>query len=229
MRGSDGQREKPARRSELTALTADAIESVDSTGQLPEVLGLAEHLRDALWRVDSARAAAVDAPGGLIVAGMGGSAAGARLAIAALGPRLTRPFVVADGYSLPGWAGPSTLVLASSYSGSTEETLSAYDDAAQRGAPRIVATTGGGLAERARRDGVPVIPIPGGFEPRAAIGYSLVGALEAAFLGGAAPSVRSEVEAASALVDELVAEWGPDAPEDSEAKSIARALHGTIP
>ena len=95
-----------------------------------------EHLRDALWRVESSGARPVDAPGGLIVAGMGGSAAGARLAIAALGPRLTRPFVVSDGYALPGWAGESTLVLLRRYSGSTEETLSAYDDAVARGAPR---------------------------------------------------------------------------------------------
>ena len=84
-----------------------------------------------------------------------------------------------------------------------------------------------GLA-RARADGVPVVPIPGGFQPRAAIGYSLVGALEAASWAGAAPSVRSEIEAAAALASELVAEWGPDAPEDSLAKSIARrvARHG---
>ncbi|HET6550042.1 MAG TPA: bifunctional phosphoglucose/phosphomannose isomerase, partial [Solirubrobacter sp.] len=143
--------------------------AVDSTGQLDEVLGLGEHLRDGLWRVESSGARPVDAAGGLIVAGMGGSASGARLAVAALGSRLTRPFVVSDGYELPGWAGPSTLVLCSSYSGCTEETLSAYDAAAAAGAPRIVASTGGPLVERARRDGVPVIPVPGGFQPRAAI------------------------------------------------------------
>ena len=67
-----------------------------------------------------------------------------------------------------------------------------------------------------------MIPIPGGFQPRAAIGYSLVGALEAAALGGAAPSVRAEVEAAAALVESLVEEWGPDGAEDSLAKSLAR-------
>ncbi len=201
--------------------------TLDSTGQLGEALGLSEHLRDALWRVDSSGAKPVDATGGLIVAGMGGSAAGARLAIAALGGRLRRPMVVADGYALPGWAGPETLVLCSSYSGATEETLSAYDDAVERGAPRLVVSTGGPLVERARRDGVPVIPIPGGFQPRAAIGYSLVTALEAAALAGAAPLVRDEVEAAADLADTLSAEWGPDG--HGEAKEIARALHGTVP
>jgi glucose/mannose-6-phosphate isomerase len=213
----------------MTALTREAIAAIDSTGQLDEVLGLAEHLEDALWRVDSSGAQPVDAPLGLVVAGMGGSGIGARLAAAALGSRLTRPFFVADGYALPGWAGPSTLVLASSYSGNTEETLSAYEEAVSVGAPRIVATTGGALAARAREDGVPVVPIPGGFQPRAAIGYSLVAALEAARLAGAAPSVRGEIEAASALVSELVEEWGPDAPADSLAKSIAVSLQGTVP
>jgi glucose/mannose-6-phosphate isomerase len=210
-------------------LSREAIAAVDSTGQLDEALGLAEHLEDALWRFDSAGARPVDAAGGVIVAGMGGSAAGGRLAAAALGSRLQRPLVVSDGYALPGWAGPSTLVFASSYSGNTEETLAAYDEAGERSCPRIVATTGGELAARARRDGVPVVPIPGGFQPRAAIGYSLVGALEAAALGGAAPSLRSEVEAAATLAETLAAEWGPDAPEDSLAKALARALHGTVP
>jgi glucose/mannose-6-phosphate isomerase len=171
----------------------------------------------------------MDASGGVVVAGMGGSAAGARLALAALGPRLRRPFAIADDYALPGWVGPDTLVLCSSYSGTTEETLSAYDDAVARGAPRLVATTGGPLAERARHDGVPVIPVPGGFQPRAAVGYSLVAALEAAALAGAAPSLREEVEGAAALVAQLAPEWGPDGPEDGEAKTVARRLHGTVP
>jgi glucose/mannose-6-phosphate isomerase len=173
--------------------------------------------------------APVEAPGGLVVAGMGGSAIGGRLAAAALWDRLRRPLAVADGYALPGWVGSGTCVLCSSYSGNTEETLAAYDDAGERGATRLVATTGGALAERARRDGVPVIPVPGGFQPRAAVGYALVAALEAAALCGAGPSLREEVEAAASLAEGLAPEWGPDGPEDGEAKALARRLHGSIP
>ncbi len=198
----------------MAALDRAAVEAVDSTRQAAEIGDLAAHLRDAVWRVDSAAIKPFDTPGGVVVAGMGGSAVGGRLALGALGPRLTRPFVVADGYALPSWIGPSHLVLASSYSGDTEETLSGYDDALERGAARVVATTGGGLAERARRDGAPVIPLPGGFQPRAAVGYGLVSALEVAALAGAAPSIRDEIEAAAALAETLAAEWGPDAPED---------------
>ncbi len=210
------------------ALDAAAVAAVDSTGQAAEMLDLGDHLQDALWRVESAAIAPVDATA-LVVAGMGGSAIGGRLALGAIGSRLKRPLAIADGYALPGWAGSETLVLCSSYSGTTEETLAAYDDALERGARRIVATTGGRLAERARRDGVPVIPLPGGFQPRAAVGYSLVAALEAAALSGVAPSLRDEVEAAASLAQELAQGWGPEAAEDSEAKALARRLHGTVP
>jgi glucose/mannose-6-phosphate isomerase len=211
------------------ALDAAAVAAVDSTGQVGDMLDLGDHLMDALWRVESAAIEPVDAPGGMIVAGMGGSAIGGRLALGAIGPRLRRPLAIADGYALPGWAGRETLVLCSSYSGTTEETLSAYDDAVERGAPRIAATTGGPLAERARRDGVPVIPLPGGFQPRAAVGYSLVAALETAALCGAAPSLREEVEAAASLAEGLAQQWGPEGPEDGEAKALAGRLHGTVP
>ena len=212
----------------MAALDRDAVAAVDSTGQAAEICDIAAHLRDAVWRVDSAAIAPVDAPGGVVVAGMGGSAVGGRLALAALGPRVTRPFAVADGYALPPWTGEEHLVLCSSYSGNTEETLSAYDDAVGRGAARLVATTGGELAARARRDGVRVIPLPGGFQPRAAVGYGLVSALEAAAVGGAAPSLRDEIEAAAALAERLAAEWGPDGAEDGLAKELARTLHGTV-
>jgi glucose/mannose-6-phosphate isomerase len=211
------------------ALDRAAVAAVDSTGQAAEMLDLGTHLRDALWRVDSAAIPPQDARGGLIVAGMGGSAVGGRLALAALGQRLSRPLEVVGGYHLPGWAGPDTVVLCSSYSGATEETLACYDEALERGAPRVVASTGGPLVERARRDGVPVIPVPGGFQPRAAVGYSLVSALEVAAVAGAAPAIRDEVEAAAALADELAAQWGPDGAEDGEAKALARRLAGTIP
>ena len=86
---------------------------------------------------------------------------------------------VADGYELPPWAGPDTLVLCSSYSGDTEEVLACYDEALERGAPRRRHHRRRARRARAARRR-PVIPLPGGFQPRAAVGYSLVAALEAA-------------------------------------------------
>ena len=135
----------------MDALDRETIAAVDSTGQLDEVLGLAEHLRDALWRVDSlGRAAGRRARrrdrrrhGRL-----GRRARGWRSR--ALGPRLTRPLVVADGYALPGWAGPSTLVLSLELLGQHRgDARRPTTTPSTRGAPRLVATTGG-AAGRAR-------------------------------------------------------------------------------
>ena len=206
-----------------------AVAAADPSGQAAEIGDLGIHLSDALWRVESAGLRPEPAPGGLVVAGMGGSGIGGRLAAAALGPRATAPVTLVSGYGLPPWVGRDALVLCSSYSGATEETLACYDDATARGARRVVATTGGALAERARRDGVPVVPLPGGFQPRAAVGYLTVVALEAAALCGAGPSLRGEVEAAAALASNLAAEWGPDGPAHGEAKAVARRLAGTVP
>ena len=210
-------------------LDSAAVAAVDSSAQAADILGLPDHLLDALWRVEAANLYPVDTPGGLVLVGMGGSGVGGALARAALGPRLTRPLELTRDESIPAWVGPGTLVLCSSYSGDTEETLAAYDAAGEAGAPRVVSASRGELAARARRDGVPVVPLPGGFQPRAAVGYAFVVALELAALAGAAPSARGEVEVAAELARSLAAEWGPDAAEDNEAKAMARRLDGTVP
>jgi glucose/mannose-6-phosphate isomerase len=137
--------------------------------------------------------------------------------------------VGSDGYDLPPWVDEGVVVLCSSYSGGTAETLSCYEQARRRGAAVIAATTGGCLEELARRDGVPVIPLPTGFQPRAAVGYSLVCALEVVALAGAAPSLRAELEAAAEPLEALAAEWGPAGPENGRAKALAHRLHRTVP
>jgi glucose/mannose-6-phosphate isomerase len=209
-------------------LSRESIAVLDGSGQLSDVLGLPDQLRDALWRVESAAIEPRDAPGGLIVAGMGGSAIGGALARAALGDRASRPIMVARGYALPAWTTPDATVLCSSYSGNTEETLAVYEAAGALGAHRIVATTGGRLAAAARADGIPVIPLAGGFQPRSAVAYSLVIALEVAGLCGAGERLHAEIDVAAAHAERLVELWGPDAPEDSLPKELARGLHGTV-
>ena len=90
-------------------------------------------------------------------------------------------------------------------------------------------TTGGKLAEVAREEGVPVIGVPAGMQPRAAVIYMTIGALECAALCGAAPAVHAEIDTATSLLEQLIEEWGPGAGEDSLAKQVARDLVGTIP
>jgi glucose/mannose-6-phosphate isomerase len=210
-------------------LSAEAVAAVDTSGEVNDILSLPEQLRDALWRVESANLTASDAAGGMVVAGMGGSAIGGLLAREVLGDRASRPIAVARDYGLPGWTTPETTVLCASYSGNTEETLAAYEAAGALGARRIVATTGGKLAEAARAEQVPVIPLPGGFQPRTAVAYSLVIALEVAGLCGAGERLHSEIDVAAGHAERLAKEWGPDSRNDSLAKELARGLHGTVP
>ncbi|HEV7847392.1 MAG TPA: bifunctional phosphoglucose/phosphomannose isomerase [Thermoleophilaceae bacterium] len=211
------------------SLDKDSIEAVDPEGMLGDVLAQPLQLGDALWRTQSAGIGAHDRPGGLVVCGMGGSAIGGDLAKAALGDRATRQITIVRGYALESWTPPESLVLCASYSGETEETLACFEAAGAAGAQRVVLTTGGTLAALAREEGVPVIGVPAGMQPRAAVVYMTIAALECAALCGAAPGLHSEIDTAVALLERLVEEWGPAAAEDSLAKSVARSLDGTLP
>jgi glucose/mannose-6-phosphate isomerase len=165
------------------------------------VMAMPDHLRDAIWRIESARLRTMEAPAA-IVCGMGGSAIGGDLGAAALGDRLSLPMFTIRGYELPAWAPAGSAVLCSSYSGDTEETLACYEAAEALGAQRLVATTGGELAEAARRDGVPVIGLPAGLQPRAAVAYMFCSATELAVLAMAASRIHTEIDAAAAHLEE---------------------------
>jgi glucose/mannose-6-phosphate isomerase len=190
---------------------------------LDDVLAIPDHLRDALWRVESARLEPADAAG-LLVCGMGGSAIGGALAAAALGDRLTRPLIAVRGYELPSWATPEWAVLCSSYSGNTEETLACFEAAEALGARRVVASTGGALVADAREAGVPVIGLPGLLPaPRTAVAYMLVCALEVAALAAAAPRLHVEIDAAAAFLSERLDDL------QARAAEIAERLSGAAP
>jgi glucose/mannose-6-phosphate isomerase len=203
----------------------ERLREVDAGHQLDAVLAIADHLRDALWRIESARVVGAGESGapGAMVCGMGGSAIGGDLAAAALGDRCTLPLLTVRGYELPPWITPDWIVVCSSYSGNTEETLACMEAAGALGARRIVATTGGRLAQAARDAGVPVIGLPGTMPaPRAAVGYAFVIAAEAAALAGA-PRIHTEIDAAAAHL-EVCREGLLD-----RAERIAAQVEGTVP
>jgi glucose/mannose-6-phosphate isomerase len=211
------------------SLDRETIARVDVSDMLTDILAIPEHLRDGLWKVESAGLEPWDSPGGIIVAGMGGSAIGGELARAILGDHASRPLITARAYGLPPWTTHDTTVVCASYSGDTEETLTCYEAAGVIGATRVVVTSGGKLAQLARADGVPVIPVAGGYQPRAAVAYLTVAVLEVATLAGVGPRMNSEIDVAADHLEELVVDWGPEGAEDCEPKRLARSLNGTIP
>lgn len=199
-----------------------AIREVDSAGQLDDVLEMPDHLRDALWRFESAGITPFEATG-LVVCGMGGSGVGGSLARAALGDRMLKPMLIIRDYELAPWTPGGHAVLCCSYSGNTEETLGCFAAAEALGNRRLVATTGGALADSAREAGVPVIGIPAGLQPRAAVGYLFAIAAEAAVLIEAAPAIRMDIDGAAAWL-----ELQRDALIERSAE-IASRIQGTVP
>jgi glucose/mannose-6-phosphate isomerase len=190
---------------------------------LEDILAIPDHLRDAVWRVESARLRREESAG-VLVCGMGGSAVGGDLAAAVLGERLRRPLLTVRGAVLPSWATAEWTALCSSYSGGTEETLACFEAAGELGARRVVASTGGPLVEAARAADVPVIGLPGLLPaPRAAVAYMLVCAAEVGAAAGVAPRIEAELESAAAALGERREELRRRAGE------LAGALGGAVP
>ena len=164
----------------------------------------------------------------IVLAGMGGSALAAGIAKDWLD--LPLPFEVVRSYSLPKYVGNQTLVIASSHSGNTEETLAALDQAVERGALIAIIASGGALLERAQADGLPYVQIVGDVQPRMALFSNLralVTLLEAyGIIGG----VLGELEAVGQRLGRTAAQWRADVlATDNHAKQIALQLVGKTP
>lgn len=205
----------------------------DPQDMMGAVRGLPEQCADAKRIAMDADLGKVSGAGvrAIVLAGMGGSAIGGDLVAATFEGVLTAPMRVVRDYHIPAYVGADTLFLASSNSGNTEETLAAYDAAKAAGARIVALSTGGELAQRAARDGVPLVSFPGGLQPRAALGYALVPVLAVlARLDLMPRAVVSEVDEAVEVLGQLRSELEPDAPHDANpARRLAAHFHGKIP
>ena len=159
------------------------------------------------------------------VLGMGGSAIGGDLAAALLASDLRVPMSVHRDYGLPGYVDKDSLVIASSHSGDTEETLSGFAEAKKRGARIVVVTGGGTLAKEAERAKLPLVRFSYAAQPRAALGWSLT--LVLGVLSGAGV-VRDLSDDVAAAVRELQAYKSLFETEDERARSLARKFHGRV-
>jgi glucose/mannose-6-phosphate isomerase len=159
----------------------------------------------------------------VVIAGMGGSGISGRIAQGLLWDESRVPLRVCNDYEIPGSVSSRTLFVAVSHSGDTEETLSAFAQARRRGC-RIAAITGGGeLGRQAAQAGIPVLVVPGGMPPRAALGHlfsTLLGLLEG--LGLCGPQ-RQGLSEAVGLMRARRGAWL------ARARAVARHLTGRLP
>lgn len=165
----------------------------------------------------------------VVVVGMGGSAVGGLLLSDLLDPEPAPPLTVCRTYSLPHHVGRDSLVLVSSYSGNTEETLSVFHQAQARGCKVVCLTSGGRLAEEARGRGIPLFTIPYQGEPRTALGFSLLAPLAILQGLGLVVDKTPQVEETLDVLRARVAELRQEVPlESNGAKTLARSLAGRI-
>lgn len=167
----------------------------------------------------------------ILLTGMGGSALAADIARNWLGSRLSLPFEISRNYDLPNYVGPSTLVIVSSYSGNTEETLSALSDAQKRRARIVVMTAGGQLLDIAREKKYFTLQLPKVSQPRLSVMAGLK-ALACMFsdmglIGDM--DVRRELINTGDWLDKVKFTMSLDNPEDDNpAMQLARHLHREV-
>lgn len=201
--------------------------------------GMGDRIAEIGQQIDEARklVASFPHPGpefaramNILILGMGGSAIGADLVRALVEGQSTVPILVSRDYRVPGFVGPETLAIASSHSGDTEETLSATEDALQRGAKVIVMTTGGKLAQMARERNLPILHFQSAAQPRAALGFSF--GLLLGLLGklGYVDEALFGMDEAVAMARSAPLSLGPDVPTDvNPAKQMALRIQGKLP
>ncbi len=134
-------------------------------------------------------------------------------------------------YFLPGWIGERTLVVLSSYSGGTEETLTATSQALDRNALTVAITSGGKLGGHyPTEEGVPVVPVAPGYQPRAALLRMLIPLVVVLGRLEVLPPIDDDLDEAREIIATAIATLGPDVPEsENPAKQLARTLQDTVP
>ncbi len=165
----------------------------------------------------------------IVISGMGGSAVSGDILRSLLSGRIDIPIMVNRDYTVPEFVDTNTLFFANSYSGNTEETLSAFEKARAKGAGIIGITSGGKVGELCRRYNYPLYKLPGGQPPRTAIGYLFFPLLHALTQIGLVKNIAVEIDETIAYLEKKVKEYGPGPSRNNPAQTLTRKLFGYIP
>jgi len=217
------------------------IKKIDKSNMLGICTKTHEHCRDAIQRAKRAEIPKeikiskniiiqYKKPKNIIISGMGGSAIGGEILKDWLQNRLPTPIQVCREYRLPAYADKDTLVFAVSYSGNTEETLSALLDAVKRGCMILTVSSGGHMLSFTEKMDIPHVTIPGGMPPRAAIAYLFFPLPILMEKMGILQNINEELEEAIEVLEKLSRETTPQVvTENNPSKKLALELNGAIP
>ena len=207
-----------------------ALRAVDASDMLGTIGRLGADCRSAY---DAARALDLPSAEGVtsvVVCGMGGSAMAGEVLRSVFRDRLVVPVEVSRGHMLPAYAASHTLVVGSSYSGNTSETVAAFGEAVSRGCRLLAVTGGGDLAHEANEAGAPIVSLPAGYQPRAALGHlglASVGALETM---GLLPPMADDVDETVEELERLTGRMAPGVVSaENPAKQLATLIGDKVP
>ena len=207
-----------------------AIRALDSQDQFGMVASMPSQLFEAYEAGGRVELEPGGEIGGIAVAGMGGSAIGADVIASVYDAELPSPMVTVRGYNLPHWISSRSLVFIVSYSGNTEETISCFHEALERGCHIICLSTGGKVGEIAREKDLPLIEVPASLQPRAAMGWLSVPIAACLENLGLVEAVEEDVRETSAVLGRLGELYGLENPSAANpAKQLAADLHGRVP
>jgi glucose/mannose-6-phosphate isomerase len=165
----------------------------------------------------------------IVITGLGGSAIGGDLVRTYLSGECKVPIFVNRNYTLPEFVGPATLLIASSYSGNTEETLSAYKDAIKRKAKVFCITSGGEVEKRAQKQKHYTVKIPPGYPPRTALGLSFTALLTTLAKFGFIKSKAKDLKETAAYLKEKSAFYADFKAKGNLAVELAKKSAGKLP
>jgi len=190
------------------------------------ISGFADQLRQAIAIGEAAQLPAPKGPVRTVnVFGLGGSAFGGEVVRNYAFTTAKAPILIPRGYTPPAYLGPDDLLILSSYSGNTEETLIAAKEALAAGATTVCISSGGELKQLAAANGFPFIEVPGGYPPRTACGFSIVQQLYVLRHYGVIPDFKAHLDEAVALIDRFATGFTGLA----STKTLADNLNGKVP
>jgi glucose/mannose-6-phosphate isomerase len=208
----------------------EKVRQVDMSDMLNHMVKTPDYCRDAIKRTEQIDVPTKVKPKNIVIVGMGGSAIGGEILKAWLQEELPIPVEINRDYILPAYVNKDTLVFANSYSGNTEETLSAFLTAVRKKCTTIAITSGGQLGAFCKKLQTPQVTIPVGLPPRAAIPYLFFPLPILMKKMGIFPIIEDEVYNAIHVLENVSRANSPNVPtQNNKAKRLAHELIGTIP
>jgi glucose/mannose-6-phosphate isomerase len=209
---------------------SEKMSAIDKNGMLNFCINSAKHYREAAEIAEKITVNYYPKPDNVIVAGMGGSGIGGDLLKDWARNKTTVPIEVNREYQLPDYAGKKTLVLIISYSGDTEESLSAFLDALKRKCMIYCISSGGALLKYAEKLNVPYLRVPTGMPPRAALPYLFIPMLVCMEKAGLVSGVSEELKEALILLEKISENNSPEKTiKENFSKTLAVNIGKTSP